>query len=155
MTRQKIGANGAEKRFRILNWIGIVNQLSVTRANQILQSGPIAFPQFKLLLHFYNQDYKKHTVKEVAEAFQQPQPGTTKTIQKLEKKGCLKSMIHPDDGRARLFSITPDGRKTIEDTQQMMGPLIDEIFKEWQPRDLDILFSMLDRVKCQLDENRI
>jgi len=100
-------------KFRIMNWIGIINQLSVTRANDILQTGPVPFPQFKMLLHFYSQDRRPHTVTQVAAAFQQPQPGTTKTIQKLEQKGYLGSIAHPNDGRPRLFSITPRGRQVV------------------------------------------
>ncbi len=154
MSAQDIAARRAETMFRIMNWIGIVNQLSVTRANQLLEAGPIPFPQFKMLLHFHNQDYKRHTVTEVAAAFQQPQPGTTKTIQKLERKGYLESTEHPDDGRARLFSITPDGRKAITESRQLLNPLLQELFEEWQPDDLDRFFTMLDQLKRGLDENR-
>ncbi len=140
--------------FRILNWIGIVNQLSVTRANQLLDAGPVPFPQFKMLLHFYHQDDRAHTVSQVAEAFQQPQPGTTKTIQKLEQKGYLGSTVHPRDGRVRLFSITPAGREAVETSKRIMNPYLDELFQDWQPEDLDRLFVLLDRLKRQLDEDR-
>lgn len=140
--------------FRILNWIGIVNQLSVTRANQLLDAGPVPFPQFKMLLHFYNQDDRTHTVTQVAAAFQQPQPGTTKTIRKLEQKGYLRSAIHPEDARARLFSITSAGRRAVETSKQIMNPYLDELFQDWPRDDLDRLFVLLDRLKRQLDENR-
>ncbi|MCR9136468.1 MAG: MarR family winged helix-turn-helix transcriptional regulator [Alphaproteobacteria bacterium] len=155
MADQETAVADAGIEFRIMNWIGIVNQLSATRANQLLENGPVPFAQFKILLHFRVQDYKSHTVTEVAHAFQQPQPGTTKTIQKLEKKGFLRSEPHPDDRRARLFSITPLGRSALGTAKQLFDPLTEELFEGWQAEELNTFFAMLNRLKRHLDENRV
>lgn len=154
MRQTASGAIVANKRFRILNWIGIVDQLAVNQANRLLDEGALPFPQFKVLLHLQAQMHRKHTVTDIAQAFQQPQPGTTKTVQKLEEKGFVVSEPHPTDGRARLFSISAAGSANLAAAQARLTPMIDTLFAEWTDDSLDLLFRELDRLKTDLDRNR-
>lgn len=144
----------ASRRFRILNWIGIVDQLAVNQANRILDAETLPFPQFKVLLHLQAQLHRKHTVTDIANAFQQPQSGTTKTVQKLEEKGFVTSEPHPTDGRARLFSISAHGSENLAAAQARLMPMIDTLFAGWSDQSLDVLYRKLDQLKVDLERNR-
>ena len=74
-------------RFRILNWIAIIDQLAGTRANRRLQRLDLPLPQFVLLTHFSARPGRQQTLTALARAMQQPQPATTKTVQKLVAAG--------------------------------------------------------------------
>ena len=145
---------GRDMRFCLMNWIAIVNQLSVTRANRQLDAGPLPFAQFVMLLHFSAQADRQHSVTEVANAFQQPQPGTTKTIRKLEEKGFLHGQAHPTDGRVKLFSITPGGQQAVSRAADELMPLLTWLFDGWDDAGLARMYQDLDRLKVRLDTNR-
>ena len=73
--------------FRIVNWIGIINQLSSTEANRVLKPLGLGLPQFILLNHFSHRPEETRMVTEIARALQQPQTGIMKTVQKLVERG--------------------------------------------------------------------
>ena len=77
--------------FRIVNWIGIIDQLASTEANKVLRPLGLQLPQFVLLNHFSHRPDETRTVTGVARALQQPQPGVTKNVQKLVAKGWLRA----------------------------------------------------------------
>jgi DNA-binding MarR family transcriptional regulator len=148
------GGGPGDPRFAVVNWIAIIHQLSSTRANRILEAADLPFPQFTILLHFGGQPGRIATVSQVAAAFQQPQPGITKTLQKLEEKAFLTASPHPTDGRAKLFQITDSGRAELAKSKALIAPLLDWLFEDWNQDDLAVLFSGLNRLKVKLDESR-
>ena len=78
--------------FRIINWIGIIDQLAGSAANRLLAPLDLPLPQFIVLNHFGHRPGAEnggHTIMALARALQQPQPGITKTVQKLVDKGFL------------------------------------------------------------------
>ena len=89
-------------RRRIFNWIGIINQLSTTRISRALPPLKLPFPQFVLLIHFSHRPEEAKTVTGVAAAMQQPQPGITKTIQKMLARKLLRAAPAPGDARSKL-----------------------------------------------------
>ena len=95
--------------WRIFNWIGIIDQLATARAERTLAELKLPFPQFVMLNHFSHRPQEAKTVTSVAAALQQPQPGVTKTIQKLVARKFLKSDPAPGDARSKLLTVTPKG----------------------------------------------
>ena len=95
--------------FRIVNWIGIIDQLASTEANRLLKPLGLPLPQFVLLNHFSHRPDEARTVTAIARALQQPQPGVTKNVQKLVAKGWLRERTNGDDGRSKLLVLTPAG----------------------------------------------
>jgi DNA-binding MarR family transcriptional regulator len=147
-------ASTPDLRFKLLNWIAIIDQLATTRANRLLDAGDLPFPQFLILLHFSLRPGESLTVGQVAAAFQQPQPGVTKTIQKLEQKHFLVSEPHPTDGRAKLFKITKSGLDELSLARRHLAPVLAWLFDEWTPAEMSKLFQALDRLKIKLDTSR-
>ena len=50
-------------------------------------------------------------VSDISDVLNLPRPGVTRTVKEMEKKGYLKKIASPDDGRVTYISITEEGRK--------------------------------------------
>ena len=140
--------------FRIVNWIGIIDQLASTEANQVLRPLGLQLPQFVLLNHFSHRPDETRTVTGVARALQQPQPGVTKNVQKLVAKGWLRERTNGGDGRSKLLVLTPAGLAKHRAAVAALTPSLARAFDDWSERDQRLLFTMLDRLKLWFDRER-
>ncbi|MBM3623569.1 MAG: MarR family transcriptional regulator [Alphaproteobacteria bacterium] len=143
--------------FRIVNWIGIIDQLAGSAANRLLAPLDLPMPQFILLNHFSNRagtEAGGRTVMELAAALQQPQPGITKTVQKLLDKGFLAERAHPQDGRSKLLRMTPKGVAAHQAAITALMPELARAFAGWSDKEKRRLFADLDRLKVWLDADR-
>ncbi len=140
--------------FRIINWIGIIDQLAGTQANRLLKPLGLALPQFIMLNHFSHRPAEGKTVTSVARAMQQPQPGITKTIQKLLAKRWLREQANPEDARSKVLFLTPAGLARHSDAVALFARELAPAFDGWSQAELEALFAQLDRLKLWLDANR-
>lgn len=143
-----------DPRFRILNWIGIIDQLATTHANRLLAESDLPFPQFVMLNHFHHRPDEGKTVTGIAAAFQQPQPGISKTIQKLVAKGFLERRPDPGDGRVRRLYLSAAGRRAHGTALAQFEPALQRIFSGWSAAELTRLSADLERLRTWLDTNR-
>jgi DNA-binding MarR family transcriptional regulator len=107
-----------------------------------------------MLNHFSHRAAEGKTVMSVARAMQQPQPGITKTIQKLLAKRWLREEAHPEDGRSKLLFLTPAGLARHNEAVAVFARELAPAFDGWSLAELEQLFAQLDRLKVWLDENR-
>jgi DNA-binding MarR family transcriptional regulator len=143
--------------FRIVNWIGIIDQLAGSAANRLLAPLDLPLPQFTLLNHFSHRPGTGsggHTITALARALQQPQPGITKTVRKLVDKGFLAERAHPRDGRSKLLQMTPEGKAAHQAGIAALMPELARAFDGWSTEDMQRLFADLDRLKLWLDADR-
>lgn len=140
--------------FRIVNYIGIIDQLASTQANRALKAHGLALPQFVLLNHFSHRPDEPKTITGMARALQQPQPGLTKTVQKLVAKGWLSERTNGKDGRSKLLVITARGIAKHRTAVAALTPKLAEAFGDWPEKDQQTLFSQLDRLKQWFDRDR-
>ena len=140
--------------FRIINWIGIINQLTDTKMRHILDGTDVPPPQFTLLNHFTHQPDEGKTVSGIAWAMQQPQPGITKTVAKMLKKGFLRAEDNPEDGRSKILYLTSAGKKAHTAAKDRLEVALANTFDVWRKWEKKDFFSFLDRLKIYLDENR-
>lgn len=143
--------------FRIINWIGIIEQLASSAANRVLAPLDLPLPQFILLNHLTNRPGTAaggHTIMAVANALQQPQPGITKTVQKLVDKGFLAERAHPQDGRSKLLRMTPKGVAAHQAAIAALMPELGRAFDGWSAKEMQRLFADLDRLKIWFDTDR-
>lgn len=147
-------ANPTPLPFRIINWIGIIDQLVGTQANRLLKHLGMPLPQFVMLNHFSHRPAEGKTVTSVARALQQPQPGITKTIQKLLAKRWLREQVHPEDGRSKMLFLTPAGLARHNEAVTIFARHLTPAFGGWSAAELEQLFAQLDRLKIWLDDNR-
>ncbi|MBV9835308.1 MAG: MarR family transcriptional regulator [Alphaproteobacteria bacterium] len=143
--------------FRIINWIGIIDQLAGSAANRLLLPLDLPLPQFIVLNHFSHRPGAEsggHTIMALARALQQPQPGITKTVQKLVDKGFLAERANPRDGRSKLLQMTPKGIAAHHQGIAALMPELARAFDDWSAEDMQRLFADLDRLKLWLDSDR-
>jgi len=139
--------------WELLTSVGICAQLLTTRATEALGED-LPPPQFTMLNHFVRVPPPVKTVGQMAQAFQSPQPGITKTAQKLIAKGFLAAKDDPEDGRRKLLSITDAGRAAHLAALVRLRPDANLIFGDWSDDDLAGLKEPLFRLKHWLDNNR-
>jgi DNA-binding MarR family transcriptional regulator len=137
--------------WRIFNWIGIIDQLATTRAKRTLAELKLPMPQFVMLNHFSHRPNEAKTVTSVASALQQPQPGVTKTMQKLVARKFLKADPAPGDARSKLLTITPKGLEVHTRAVAAFVPGFAEVYAGWDDAEMVDLFAKLDRLKVWLD----
>ncbi len=140
--------------FRIVNWIGIIDQLTTTEANRLLKPLGLPLPQFVLLNHFSHRPDETKTVTSIVRALQQPQPGVTKNVQKLVTRGWLREREHGVDGRSKVLSITASGLAKHRAAIAILTPGLGKAFADWSDADRRQLFELLDRLKVWFDSDR-
>jgi len=140
--------------FRIVNWIGIIDQLASTDANRLLRPLGLQKPQFIVLNHFSHRPDETKTITSIARALQQPQPGVTKNVQKLVAKGWLRERANGGDGRSKLLALTPAGLAKHRATIAALVPGLARAFADWPEKDQRTLFALLDRLKLWFDSDR-
>jgi DNA-binding MarR family transcriptional regulator len=140
--------------FRIVNWIGIINQLVSAEATQALAPLGLQLSHFVLLNHFSHRPDEQRTVTAVARALQLPQPGVTKNIQKLVAKRWLRESANGEDGRSKLIVLTPAGLAKHRAAVAALMPVLTRAFAGWSERDQQTIFALLDRLKIWFDSDR-
>jgi DNA-binding MarR family transcriptional regulator len=137
--------------WRILSWIGIINQLSDTRSARALAAIKLPYPQFVLLNHFAFRPNEARTVGGIASAMQQPQPGISKTVKKLIERRFVRAAPSPDDRRSKRLFITPKGLEMHESAIQTLVPAYRDMFQSLSEADMTELLARLDPLKVWLD----
>lgn len=140
--------------YETLNYIGIADQLLTTRVNRLLGEGDLPFPQFALLSHFSKDPTKIRTVTSIAAAFQAPQPGITKTLAKLRRRGFVEMLPSSSDKRVREIFVTAAGLAAFRAALKLLTPEARLIFNDWRKQDVIALHDLLERLKSWLDDNR-
>lgn len=141
----------AQIGWRIFNWIGIIDQLATTRATRTIAELKLPFPQFVMLNHFSHRPLEAKTVTSIASALQQPQPGVTKTVQKMIARKLLRADPAPGDGRSKLITVTPKGLELHARAVAAFVPRFAEVYSGWDDTEMADLFAKLDRLKVWLD----
>ena len=145
---------GPDLRFRILNWVGIIDQLASNRANRTLRDLDLPLPQFIMLNHFSHRPEEGKTVGGIARAMQQLPPAVTKTTQKLIAKGYLREAPSADDARSKQLFLTARGKTAHGKAIAALLPEVAPAFADWKPADLEQFWQYLDTLKLWLDQNR-
>jgi DNA-binding MarR family transcriptional regulator len=95
--------------FRVMNEIGIIDQLGTTLFERSMPHG-LTLPQFVVLNHFVRLGGERSPL-ELADAFQVTKATMSSTLQRLETKGFIAMTPDPNDGRAKRVTITDKGRR--------------------------------------------
>ena len=145
---------GLADSFRILTWIGIIEQLQRTRAERLLKGVGLSYPEFAMLSHFSHGHPPEKTVTGIAAAMQQLQPAVTKTVAKLVAKGLVTATPSAVDGRSKALRLSDEGRAAFARGVAALEPFIAQAFAGWTAGEAAQLFAGLDRLKLFLDANR-
>lgn len=139
-------------QWELLTSIGICNQLVSERARHVLGED-LPLPLFSILNHLVRLGDDR-TVTDLARAFQVPQPGMTKSVQKLLAKGYLRTEADPDDARRKRLFLTAEGRAAHDAALRRLAPDAARIFADWPTGELAALQKPLFRLRRWLDDHR-
>ena len=139
--------------FRVLNEIGIIDQLASHTFTQVLPRA-MTQAQFNLLNHFVRLGHEFCTPAQLANAFQVSRPTMSNTLARLERAGLVSIAADPDDGRGKRVSITAKGRamrdecieRLAEPLAEMQAKVPRELLTELLPR-LTQLREILDHMR--------
>lgn len=138
--------------FRFFNEVGIINQLSGTRAERNMPHG-LTMSQYSVLNHFVRGLPPKSPL-ELANAFQVTKGAMTNTIKQLEGKGFIDVRPHEVDGRSKIVSISEAGRAAHAAAQGSLMIAFKDFVSAFEPEEVAELLPLMERIRVWLDNNR-
>lgn len=138
--------------FQLFNEIGILEQLARNRLERILPDG-LKMSQFTVLNHLVRLGGEWSPAR-LASAFQVTKGAMTNTLQRLEARGLIRITGNPDDGRAKLVTITESGRSMRARCVESVTPLIAELSLEFSEKDFTTTLPVLRKLRQYLDAHR-
>lgn len=138
--------------FRILNEIGIINQLAQSIFERVMPEG-MTLAQFTVLNHFVRLGGTRSPA-ELAQAFQVTRGTMTSTLQKLEGKGLVAIDPDPRDGRSKQVTLTAQGRSMRHQCLRRLEPEIGKLAELWPLDEAAPLLAPLGSLRALLDRLR-
>jgi DNA-binding MarR family transcriptional regulator len=138
--------------FRVMNEIGIIDQLGSTLFERSMPFD-LTLPQFTILNHFVRLGDGRTPV-ELASAFQVTKATITSTLQKLERKGFVKSTPDANDGRSKRITITASGRKARDQSIKAIEHNLAALETAVGKRQLEAVLPVLTALRTFLDRKR-
>lgn len=142
----------SELIYETLSAISVLQQLLTSRTSQLVGS-ELPVPQFAMLNYFQRMDCEL-TVTDLAHAFQSPQPGITKTVQKLLAKKYLVASADAGDRRRKILQITQAGREAHRNAVQKLAPDAFALFEDWTFDEMLSFSRQVERLKDWISANR-
>ncbi|HHT25919.1 MAG TPA: MarR family transcriptional regulator [Firmicutes bacterium] len=90
------------------------------------------------LMHYIRNHPATHPGK-LAKAFAISAPTVSTMLQRLEQKGYIEKIPHPDDQRAVNINITPSGAARLEAVEEERHALIERLLEPLTQHELDTL----------------
>jgi DNA-binding MarR family transcriptional regulator len=139
--------------FRLLNEIGIVNQLAAAAFERLLPHG-LTRAQFTALNHCVRLGDNR-TPAQLAASFQVTRGTMTSTLARLEEKGFIH--IEPDatDGRSKRVLLTRQGRAARDDAVRAALPFLAEATGAIPKAMVEHMLPQLELIRAWLDQNRL
>lgn len=138
--------------FELFNEVGIIAQLSRALLEARMGDG-LTVHHFSALNHLVRLGDRK-TPMQLARAFQVPKTSMSHTLAGLEKRGLIKMLPNPDDGRGKLVVITEAGKKVRNSAIEDLSPDIARLLPEFSADDAQALLPSLRKLRVILDNAR-
>jgi DNA-binding MarR family transcriptional regulator len=139
--------------FEVFNEIGIIDQLAGAMLASVLPAG-MTQAQFTVLNHFVRLEVVEKSPADLANAFQLTRPTMTSTLSRMERAGLVTIRPDPADGRAKLVSLTSEGRAMRETCISALLPLLPLINAVVSDAELSTLLPALRKIRVKLDALR-
>ncbi|HMT44027.1 MAG TPA: MarR family transcriptional regulator [Chakrabartia sp.] len=139
--------------FEFFNEIGILEQLSGALLDGVLPKG-MTRAQFSVLNHFVRLGIEEKSPAALASAFQVTRPTMTSTLGRMEKNGLVHIRPDPQDGRAKLVSVTPMGRTMRETCLSALASVVPRLNGVVSQEEMQHLLPRLRAIRVRLDAAR-
>jgi len=90
---------------------------------------------------------------DIADAMKLDASTVSRHVQQLSDKGFLQRDPDPEDARARIIDISPDGRAALKATFDQRRAFVAEALGDWSERDRTSLRNHLIRLTTALGDN--
>ena len=137
---------------RLFTEIGIIEQLARNRLERGLPDG-LKVSQFVVLNHLVRLGGQWSPAR-LANALQVTKGAMTNTLQRLEKRGLVRVLADPCDGRGKLVGITAIGHKIHSRCVDSASPLFTDLTRELSSEDLATALPILEKIRKYLDSHR-
>jgi DNA-binding MarR family transcriptional regulator len=138
--------------FRFFTEIGIIEQLARNRLERGLPDG-LKISQFSVLNHLVRLGGEWSPAR-LARAFQVTKGAMTNTLQRLEKRGLIRVLADPHDGRAKLVDLTEAGWEMRLRCVESISPLLADLSTELPDKEFASALPVLEKVRRYLDSHR-
>jgi DNA-binding MarR family transcriptional regulator len=138
--------------FRILNEIGIIEQLSRALLEARLPP-PLIAAHFAVLSHLRKGRDGAVPI-DMARAFQVPKTSMTHTLKGLERHGYVILQPNPRDGRSKTVWLTDKGRALEERIMVALAPEITALMEGVEVEKLVSILPVLTDLRVYLDAAR-
>ena len=141
------GWGDAADGMAVLTSIIRVEQIVMARIDALLKPLDLTFARYELLVLLDFSSRGSMPLGKVGARLQVHPASVTNAVDRLEADGLVERIAHPDDGRTRLATITPAGRRLA---RRATAVLNEEVFASlgWDPDELDSLFGLLRRFRA-------
>lgn len=139
--------------FKVLNEIGIIDQLASHAFTQVLPRN-MTVAQFSVLNHFVRLEHDWRTPAQLASAFQVARPTMSNTLARLERAGLVQIAPDPEDGRSKRASITNAGRARRDDCIARLGEPLARMEAQVPSELIEKLDPLLTQLREILDQMR-
>lgn len=121
-------------------------QLLMARVEEHLKPFELTFARYELLVLLDFSRTGALPMGKLGDRLQVHPASVTNAVDRLEARGLVERVAHPDDGRATLATITPTGRRRVRRATTVLN---EQVFSDlgWTRRDLDDLFRILGRLR--------
>ena len=138
--------------FRVMNEIGIIDQLGTTLFERSLPHG-LTVPQFIVLNHFVRLGGERSPL-ELADALQVTKATMTSTLQRLEAKAFIAITPDPTDGRAKRVAMTALGSKARGDAIKAIAEDLTALETEIGRAEFEVALPFLLKLRTFFDRRR-
>jgi len=138
--------------FRVLNEIGIIDQLARNRLERMLPQG-LSIAQFTVLNHFVRLGGEPSLVA-LSRAFQVSKPAMGKLVHRLAEQGLLDVRADPDDARGKRVTITESGIAMRHACVAALAPEVARLHDALGEDGFERLLPALQRLRQWLDTHR-
>lgn len=145
-------AGNAQLMFDVLNEVGIIAQLSRTLLESRLGDG-LTQQHFGVLNHLARLGDGR-TPLEVARAFQVPKTSMSHTLAGLQKRGLIRMLPNPDDGRGKLIYLTDQGHELRTNAVTAIAPDVVALIPQFGAEDASAVLPLLKKLRVLLDSAR-
>ena len=139
--------------FVFLNEVAIIEHLTRTAAERALPQG-LSLAGFTVLNHMIRLGHARRAPAQIANAVQVTKGAMTGTLKRLEAEGWVAVVPHPDDGRSKMVTVTPEGRAIRETALEVLTPLFAPVQRAVSEAEIKAAIPVLQKVRAALDAAR-
>ncbi|MFN7419058.1 MAG: MarR family winged helix-turn-helix transcriptional regulator [Alphaproteobacteria bacterium] len=138
--------------FEFFHAISVIDQLASTEMERVLPEG-VSMASFGLLNHLVARGGTESPAR-LARALQVSKGAVTALLKRLEARGLVHLSQDPRDGRAKIITLTPEGRRRRDEAVAALDPLLETFLAALPAPDLAAALPLLRRVRLELNRRR-